>query len=438
MFFPFGGGPHDHDDYDDMPAGRGGPVDNTKFYELLEVEKTATIVEIKKSYRRLAVQHHPDKGGDEAKFKEISRAYEVLSDEEKRQVYDRYGEEGLDGGGGGPGGPGDLFDLFTGGRGGRGGGRGGAPRGKKRGDDVVFPLKVTLEDLYRGTSKKLRLTKSVICSGCAGKGGKGDAVQKCKSCKGAGVKIIIRQLGPGMIQQMQTYCNECNGEGNVISDKDKCTECKGARTVKEKKTLEVHVDRGMKHGERITFKGEADEAPDTVPGDVVVVLQAKEHGVFNREGQHLFVKRTISLAESLCGFEFRITHLDDRVLVCKSEPGSVTKPGDFRCIANEGMPQVKNPFNKGNLYIEFQVEFPKSGQLAENTVKLLKKILPPLESKESADEGPLPEEHEEVHLAEVDMTAEKRKMHEQAQSEAYDEDDEDGPRMHGGPSCRQG
>lgn len=92
----------------------------------------------------------------------------MLSDEEKRQVYDRYGEEGLDGGGGGPGGPGDLFDLFTGGRGGRGGGRGGAPRGKKRGDDVVFPLKVTLEDLYRGTSKKLRLTKSVICSGCAG------------------------------------------------------------------------------------------------------------------------------------------------------------------------------------------------------------------------------------------------------------------------------
>jgi DnaJ family protein A protein 2 len=434
MFFPFGG-PHDHDDHEDeMPRG---PVDNAKFYELLEIEKTATTVEIKKAYRKMAILHHPDKGGDEAKFKEISKAYEVLSDEEKREIYDRHGEEGLDGSGG-PGGMGsaDLFDLFTGGRGRGGPGRGG-PRGKKRGDDVVFPLKVTLEDLYKGTTKKLRLTKSVICSECAGKGGKGAAVQKCKSCKGAGVKIVIRQLGPGMIQQMQAYCNDCNGEGNVIADKDKCTECKGARTVKEKKTLEVHVDRGMKHGERITFKGEADEAPDTVPGDVVVVLQAKEHSFFNREGAHLFMKKTISLAEALCGFEFRINHLDERVLLCKSEPGSVTKPGDFRCISNEGMPQAKNPFNRGNLYIEFNVEFPKSGQLPENTAKLLKKILPALESKD-AEEGPLPAEHEEVHLAEVDMATEKRKMHEQAQSEAYEEDDEqDGPRMHGGPSCRQ-
>jgi len=432
MFFPFGAS-HGYDDEEEAPRG---PVDNDKFYNLLEVPKTANLNEIKKAYRKMAVMHHPDKGGDEAKFKEISRAYEVLSDEEKRSLYDKYGEEGLENGGpGGMGGAADIFDLFTGrSRGGRGGGK----PGKKRGEDVVFPLKVTLEELYKGTTKKLRLTKSVICTDCAGKGGKADAVETCKGCKGKGVKILLRQLGPGMIQQMQTYCSDCNGEGRVIAEKDKCTTCKGVRTTKEKKTLEVHVERGMKHGERITFNGEADEAPDTIPGDVVVVLQSKEHDVFRREGSHLFIKKNISLAEALCGFEFRITHLDDRVLVCKSEPGSVTKPGDFKCVHNEGMPQAKNPFVRGNLYVEFLVEFPKSNQIPDNTLKLLKKVLPPLEHKDPNDDKPLPEEHEDVVLTDVDMATEKHRMQEQASREAYDEDeDHDGPRMGGGPTCRQ-
>ena len=268
------------------------------------------------------------------------------------------------------------------------------------------------------------------------KGGKGDAVQKCKGCKGAGVKLVIRQLGPGMIQQMQTYCADCNGEGSVIAEKDKCGECKGARTNKEKKTLEVHVDRGMKNGEKITFKGEADEAPDTVPGDVVVVLQAKEHDVFTREGMHLFVKRTISLADALCGFELRIQHLDDRMLVCKCDAGTIIKPGDFKCVQNEGMPQVKNPYIKGNLYMEFQIEFPKA--LPENTIKLLKKVLPPAETKNPLNDQPLPAEHEEAHLHDVDMATEKKRLHEQTQQEAYEEDDEQAHHHHGGgPTCRQ-
>ena len=122
----------------------------------------------------------------------------------------------------------------------------------------MFPLKVTLEDLYNGTSKKLRLTKSIICSQCAGKGGKGEAT--CRDCKGHGVKLVIRQLGPGMIQQMQTACSACRGTGSVMAEKDKCKKCSGEKVTKEKKTLEVFITKGMRHSEKIVFQGEADEA----------------------------------------------------------------------------------------------------------------------------------------------------------------------------------
>ena len=146
--------------------------------------------------------------------------------------------------------------MFGGGGGGGRGERG--PRGKAKGEDVVFPLKVTLEDLYNSTSKKLRLTKSVICVQCAGKGGKGEAT--CRECKGHGVKLVIRQLGPGMIQQMQAACGACKGTGNVMAEKDKCKKCGGEKVTKEKKTLEVFITKGMRHSEKIVFNGEADEA----------------------------------------------------------------------------------------------------------------------------------------------------------------------------------
>ena len=261
--FPGGGGmPHSHGG-----GGRGGArqpaeVDNRKFYELLGATRDASEADIKKAFRKAAMTHHPDKGGDPEKFKEISKAYEVLSDPEKKQLYDEYGEEGLEQGGGGGGAGGmDIFDLFGGGMfSGAGGrdGRGGRGSRQQRGEDVVFPLRVTLEDLYNGTSKKLRLTKNVLCAGCAGKGGKGET--QCRDCKGQGVKIVIRQIAPGMIQQMQSACGSCKGSGSVIAEKDRCKKCAGQKTTKERKTLEVFITKGMKNQEKITFNGEADEA----------------------------------------------------------------------------------------------------------------------------------------------------------------------------------
>lgn len=408
--FNFGG----FGEEDDGP--RGG-VDNQKFYDLLGLPKDASLDQIKKAFKVAARTHHPDKGGDAEKFKEINRAYEVLSDADKKNLYDKYGEEGLERGGPSAGGA-DIFDLF-----GMGNRRANAG-GKKRGEDVVFPLKVTLEDLYNGGTKKLRLTKNIICPDCTGKGGKADAVQPCKACKGQGVRLIVRQIGPGMIQQMQTTCNDCKGQGSVINEKDRCVKCEGNKTIKEKKTLDVQIQRGMKHAQRIVFHGEADEAPNTIPGDVVVVLQRKEHPYFNREGANLFMKKSITLNEALTGFEFAIKHLDERVLLVKSEPGIVYKPGDFKCIKDEGMPNLKNPRSKGSLYIEFAVEFPKSNELPENTIKLLKKILPPPTDNRDAEllsSG----DHEEAHLLDVDMQAERQRFQEQ-EKEAHDEDDDHG------------
>lgn len=398
--------------------------DNTRYYEILGVSKNASQDDLKKAYRKAAIKNHPDKGGDPEKFKELAQAYEVLSDPEKREIYDQYGEEALKegmGGGGAGHNPFDIFESFFGGNPFGGGGSRG--RRQRRGEDVVHPLKVSLEDLYLGTSKKLSLTRNVICSKCNGKGSKSGESMKCTGCQGSGMKVSIRQLGPSMIQQMQHPCNECKGTGETISDKDRCPQCKGEKIVPEKKVLEVIVEKGMQNGQKITFPGEADEAPDTVTGDIVFVLQQKEHPKFKRKGDDLFVEHTLPLTEALCGFQFVLTHLDGRQLLIKSNPGEAVKPDSFKAINDEGMPMYQRPFMKGKLYIHFTVDFPDS--LTPDQVKAIETILPRPSSQLTDMEL---DECEETTLHDVNIEEEMRRK-QQAREEAYDEDEE---MSHGG------
>ncbi|KAJ6686053.1 CHAPERONE PROTEIN DNAJ 2-RELATED [Salix purpurea] len=305
--------------------------DNTKYYEVLAVSKGASQDELKKAYKKAAIKNHPDKGGDPEKFKELSQAYEVLSDPDKREIYDQYGEDALKegmgpGGGGGGHNPFDIFESFFGG-GGFGGGSSSRGRRQKQGEDVAHPLKVSLEDLYNGTSKKLSLSRNILCAKCKGKGSKSGAFGKCRGCQGTGMKVSIRQIGLGMMQQMQHVCPECRGSGELISEKDKCPHCRGNKVTQEKRVLEVHVERGMQHGQKIVFEGQADEAPDTITGDVVFVLQLKKHSKFERKMDDLFVEHSLSLTEALCGYQFALTHLDGRQLLIKSNPCEIVKPG---------------------------------------------------------------------------------------------------------------
>ncbi|KAJ6709939.1 DNAJ-LIKE-2 ISOFORM A-RELATED [Salix koriyanagi] len=448
--------------------------DNTKYYEVLAVSKGASQDELKKAYKKAAIKNHPDKGGDpekvvsqncfilaaqgisdaysalnhiqvvlgsqilealttatgrltgqgmgalesvyqllvlslrilKVKFKELSQAYEVLSDPDKREIYDQYGEDALKegmgpGGGGGGHNPFDIFESFFGG-GGFGGGSSSRGRRQKQGEDVAHPLKVSLEDLYNGTSKKLSLSRNILCAKCKGKGSKSGAFGKCRGCQGTGMKVSIRQIGLGMMQQMQHVCPECRGSGELISEKDKCPHCRGNKF----------------------FEGQADEAPDTITGDVVFVLQLKKHSKFERKMDDLFVEHSLSLTEALCGYQFALTHLDGRQLLIKSNPCEIVKPGQYKAINDEGMPHHHRPFMRGKLYIHFNVVFPDSGTLSPEQCRTLETILPPRQSKNLSEMEI--DNCEETIMHDVNMEEEKRRKQQQRhQQEAYDEDEEE-------------
>ena len=270
-------------------------VDTTSFYKLLEVKRNASEADIKKAFKRLAVRHHPDKGGDPETFKDITRAYEVLGDASKREKYNRGGEEAVDGRA-----PSDTFESFFRGRGRRGTGC----RTRQKTKEVVMPLKVTLEELYTGVKKQMAVTRKVI--------DRQSGVQTCSGCNGRGVKVDVGRMGP--VQQMQSTCGLCGGHG------------KSFKTQVERELVDVHVQRGSPDRHRVVVREKADEHPDGDTGDVVFVLEEQEHAVFKRRSADLFIERSISFVEALCGFEMGITHLDGRKLLVKTSPGEIVKP----------------------------------------------------------------------------------------------------------------
>ena len=301
--------------------------------------------------------------------------------------------------------------MFFGG----GGGRGRRPSGPQKGEDITHPLKVTLDDLYNGKTVRLAINRNKLCEACEGRGGKVGAEKVCSTCNGRGAQIQLRQIGPGMVQQIQSVCSNCKGACKIIDERDKCKECKGKKVYKDRKVLEAVVEKGMKNGHKIRFGGEADENPGTIPGDVIFVVQEKEHDVFKRKGNDLIVSIDLTLSESLCGFTRTITHLDNRILRIDSKPGEIIKPDDVRLIQNEGMPLHGSPFTKGRLFIHFRVTFPTS--LPPAAVNALKAVLP------KAKEVTLNGEEEECSMTPVDIS--QFGQHSGGRgAEAHDEDDE--------------
>ncbi|KAI6647042.1 DnaJ-like protein subfamily A member 1-like isoform X1 [Oopsacas minuta] len=345
-------------------------VKETRLYDILGCPPQATQSELKKAYRKLALKFHPDKAtGDEEKFKEISFAYEVLSNEEKRSLYDKHGEEALKEGGGMSGfsNADDIFNMFFGGSGRR--------RDDTKTKDIVFEMQVTLAELYNGAERNIVINKDILCSSCDGKGGAENHVKTCGACNGQGVQTILHQMFPGMMQQSRTVCKECRGQGEVIPDRHRCRTCNGLKTLNKEKILKVHIDPGMTDGQKIIFHEEADQKPKKTPGDVVVVLDEQKHKVFRRKGIDLIMNIELDLVEALCGFDKVIETLDKRQLIISTIPGEIIRPGNIKTLLNEGMPRQKT-HDKGRLMLKFSIKFPKDGVLKMENIANLKKLLP--------------------------------------------------------------
>lgn len=310
------------------------------YYEILQVSKHATDAQIKRSYRKLALQYHPDKvqGGDEEKkaaekkFGEISHAYEVLSDAEKRQIYDNYGEEGIKqhagqqaqgqrGGGGG-----NIFDFFFGG--GFGGGQEEEEERVQKGHSINIDLYVSLAHLYVGKEIKFTRDKAVV-KPAAG-------TRKCK-CKN---KLVTRQLGPGMFQQYHQQV---------------CEDCPNVKLERDQEIMTVHVEPGMVDGQVITFFEEGEPMIDGEPGDLRFVIRAIPSRRWERRGKDLLINETITLLDALTGFTRTIKHLDGHEVTLSS--AGITKPGDWQHIIGEGMP-IHNQERKGDLWVQYTVAFP--------------------------------------------------------------------------------
>ncbi|KAI1398904.1 DnaJ-domain-containing protein [Hypoxylon fuscum] len=419
--------------------------DDVDLYGLLGVDKDASPDAIKKAYRKLALQHHPDKvpedqrAESEVKFKSVTQAYEILRDDDKRALYDKHGMAAFDPSrGGGMGEEVDINDIlaqmFGMGMGGGAGGMGGpgaGPRRPRRGPDEESKYSVSLEDLYKGKTVKFAANKNVICGTCKGSGGK-DKVkpQQCDRCKGHGVVEAFRQVGPGLVTRETAACDRCSGSGNYFKEKDRCKKCKGKRTVLETKPLEIYIPRGSHRGDRIVLEGEADQQPDQTPGNLVFVLDEENHEVFSRLGDDLSADLEVTVAEALCGFSrVVVQHLDGRGIHINYPRGKVLHPGQILKVEGEGMPKKRGEA-KGDLYFIVKIEFPEDGWLKDDAAyESLQKLLP----------GPPPEiKAEEVDEVAYDDDADIDEMGGQLRDPRFtegweDDDDEAG----GQPQCAQ-
>lgn len=346
------------------------------YYEVLEVAKTATADEIKKAYRKKAIQYHPDKNpGDkeaEEKFKEAAEAYGVLSDPDKRAKYDQFGFDGLNAGAGFGGGGfsgqsmnmEDIFSMFGdifggGGFGGFGGGFGGRGRStgerKFRGADVRIKVSLTLEEINNGVTKKFKVKKQVPCQHCGGSGAKdGSGMQTCPDCNGTGTVVRTQQSIFGMMQT-QSACPRCGGEGKII--KEKCPHCSGDGVVYGEEIVEVNIPAGVAAGMQLSVEGKGNAGRHNgYPGSLLIVIDELQHKDLIRDENDLIYNLLLSIPQATLGGAIEIPTLDGAVKV-KIEPG--TQPGKVLRLRGKGLP-VLHSSRRGDLLVNISVYIPES------------------------------------------------------------------------------
>ncbi len=338
------------------------------YYEILGVNKNASKEEIKKAYKKLALQYHPDRNkGDkesEEKFKEVGEAYSVLSDDDKKARYDRFGHEGLrsaPGGGGFDFGGfnfGDaeaIFEQFFsgGGFGGFGSGRRSSRASSRTGSDIQIKIKLSLEEISRETVKKIRISKFVKCETCNGKGAKdSSSVRKCSSCDGKGEIRTVQRSILGQFVNVSP-CHACGGQGEVILEK--CPMCSGEGRIREERTVSVTIPPGVSEGQYLTLSGEGNTGKrGGSPGDLIVIIQEKEHKYFHRDRENLFYDLRISVAQAALGADVEVPVIEGKV---KLKIPSGTQPGKKLLLKNKGLP-VLNGYSTGDMIVRINVWIP--------------------------------------------------------------------------------
>lgn len=336
-------------------------------YARLKVDRNADPETIKKAFRKLTLTHHPDKGGNEEEFKKITQAYEILSDETKRQIYDQTGSidgDGMEGGmpGGMPFDIGSLFGMFggagpfgmpgMGGMPGRGGGRGGRVR-RPKGPVKVTEVPISLYDFYHGKEIKVKLDRDQFCEGCKGEGF--TSFSSCSQCQGSGVMSRMAMMGPGMMVQMQGPCDACQGEGKKGTGT--CSTCNGKKFKTQEKVLNVKIEKGMRHGDVLVFENAcSDDVNYDRPGDVHFVLQEADEEIdWKRDGSNLRAKISISLRESLLGCKKIIDNHPGFMHGFDVEIPSGTQNDDVLTLKGKGMPIRDKKGEFGDVLITVKV-----------------------------------------------------------------------------------
>lgn len=338
------------------------------YYEILGVSKNASAEELKKAYRKMAIQFHPDKNPDdkdaEEKFKEAAEAYEVLNNPEKRRRYDQYGHAGMGNQGGGYGGGmtmddifsnfGDIFGDFFGGGGGFGRSRSQQQR-VPQGSNLRIRVKLTLEEIANGIEKKIKVNKHIHCESCNGSGARsGSKPTTCTTCHGSGRVMRVTNTFLGQMQTAST-CPHCNGEGTIITDR--CTSCNGAGLVKGEEVIAIKIPAGVEQGMQLSMSGKGNAAPrGGIPGDLIVLIEEAEHDVFKRDGINLLYEHDISYADAVLGTQVDVPTLDGKARI-KIPAGTV--PGRMFRLKGKGLPSV-NSYGRGDLIVSVNIWVPQS------------------------------------------------------------------------------